>query len=53
MTIQVKRLPEGDVTHSRRRTGMPADPFRHRWTSMTRTEDVLFGEMQKRANAVQ
>jgi PhnB protein len=34
------------------RTGSLIDPFGHKWTIMTRTEDVSFREMQKRANAM-
>jgi PhnB protein len=34
------------------RTGSLTDPFGHRWTIMTRIEDVSFAEMQKRADAL-
>jgi PhnB protein len=34
------------------RSGSLTDPFGHRWTIMTRIEDVSFPEMQKRADAL-
>ena len=34
------------------RTGSLTDPFGHKWTIMTHTEDVSFPEMQKRADAM-
>jgi len=34
------------------RSGSLTDPFGHRWTIMTRIEDVSFSEMQRRADAL-
>ena len=34
------------------RSGSLTDPFGHRWTIMTRIEDISFPEMQKRADAL-
>lgn len=34
------------------RTGSVTDPFGHKWTIMTRKEDLSFEEMQKRADAM-
>jgi PhnB protein len=34
------------------RTGSLTDPFGHKWSIMTRTEDVSFAEMQKRSDAM-
>jgi PhnB protein len=34
------------------RSGSLTDPFGHRWTILTRIEDVSFPEMQKRADAL-
>jgi PhnB protein len=34
------------------RSGSLTDPFGHRWTIMTRIEDVSFPEMQKRTDAL-
>lgn len=34
------------------RSGSLTDPFGHRWTIMTRIEDISFAEMQKRADAL-
>lgn len=34
------------------RTGGITDPFGHQWTILTHIEDVSFGEMQKRMNAM-
>jgi PhnB protein len=34
------------------RTGSITDPFGHKWSIMTHIEDVSFGEMQKRMNAM-
>jgi PhnB protein len=34
------------------RSGSLTDPFGHRWTIITRIEDISFAEMQKRADAL-
>lgn len=34
------------------RTGSLTDPYGHKWSIMTRTEDISFAEMQKRSDAM-